>query len=225
MAIRRIMRGKFITFEGGESGGKTTQAEALAGFLKTQNIETVVTREPGGASQSEDIRKLLVRGAPDRWSTFSELLLFTAARTEHVVRIIEPALVDGIWVLCDRFIDSCYAYQGLADGFDLDFIRSLQRLAIGAAIPDVTFLLDIPVAIALARAEQRNAESRFEHKPIEYHEAVRRGFLQLAEAEPERILTLDATQTFEKISKKIEEEILHRFSDFSRLGASAPTRS
>ena len=133
------MRGKFITFEGGEGGGKSTQAARMAGYLRGKGLEVLETREPGGTPESEALRDLLVQGDPDRWSALSELLLITAARVEHVNRLIEPALDEGKWVICDRFADSTLAYQGIAGELGLELVGQLQQLAVGATTPDVTF--------------------------------------------------------------------------------------
>ena len=137
------MRGKFISFEGGEGGGKSTQAVRLAGFLRSKGLDVIETREPGGTPQGEELRDLLVQGDPDRWAPLSELFMMTAARVEHVNRVIEPALASGKWVICDRFYDSTMVYQGIAGGLGLDMVGSLQAQAVGDCVPDVTFLLDL----------------------------------------------------------------------------------
>ena len=137
------MRGKFISFEGGEGGGKSTQAARLAGYLRSKGLDVVETREPGGTKQGEELRDLLVQGDPNRWHPYSELLMMTAARVEHVNRLIEPALAEGKWVICDRFFDSTLTYQGIAGGLGLDVVRPMQQMAVGKTVPDVTFLLDL----------------------------------------------------------------------------------
>ena len=205
------MRGKFISFEGGEGGGKSTQAARLAGFLRGVGLDVVETREPGGTKQGEELRDLLVQGDPDRWSPFSELLLMTAARTEHVNRLIEPALVAGTWVICDRFFDSTMAYQGIAGELGLDVVRPLQMAAIGAAVPDVTFLLDLREEAGLKRAETRGGAARFEKKDAAFHSKVRDGFLALAAESPERIVVVDAEDTFDAVWGQIESEMKSRF--------------
>ena len=132
------MRGKFISFEGGEGGGKSTQATRLAGYLRAKGLDVVETREPGGTKQGEELRDLLVQGDPDRWSPYSELLMMTAARVEHVNRLIEPSLEEGKWVICDRFLDSTLTYQGIAGGLGLDVVRPMQQMAVGNTMPDLT---------------------------------------------------------------------------------------
>lgn len=205
------MRGKFITFEGGEGGGKTTQATRLAGYLRGKGLDVIETREPGGTRQGEDLRDLLVQGDPDRWSPLSELLLMTAARKEHVDRLIEPALQAGKWVICDRFADSTLAYQGIAGGLGLEMTRSLQNQAIGDTLPDITFLLDMPPEAGLQRAEKRGGAARFEKKGASFHQTLRDGFLALSNEEPERIVVIDAADSFERVSAQIQQEISNRF--------------
>jgi len=205
------MRGKFITFEGGEGGGKTTQATRLAGYLRSKGLDVIETREPGGTKQGEDLRDLLVQGDPDRWSALSELLLMTAARKEHVDRLIEPALESGKWVVCDRFADSTLAYQGIAGGLGLDMTRTLQNEAIGKTMPDVTFLLDMPPEAGLQRAEKRGGAARIEKKGAPFHQTLRDGFLALSNEEPQRIMVIDAADSFERVSSQIQQEISERF--------------
>ncbi|PPR65054.1 MAG: Thymidylate kinase, partial [Alphaproteobacteria bacterium MarineAlpha4_Bin2] len=152
--------GKLITFEGGEGAGKSTQVALLADYLETKGIKFVKTREPGGSSGAEDIRRLLVEGAVDRWDSIAETLLLMAGRRSHFKELLEPALIGGKWVICDRFSDSTLAYQGYGQGVDLEMISQLQYLAIGEFAPDLTFLLDIPVNEGLSRAEERGATAR-----------------------------------------------------------------
>ena len=205
------MRGKFISFEGGEGGGKSTQAVRLAGFLRSKGLDVVETREPGGTQQGEQLRDLLVQGDPDRWSSFSELLMMTAARVEHVNRLIEPSLAAGKWVICDRFLDSTLAYQGIAGGLGLDMVRPLQDTAVGKTVPDVTFLLDVREEAGLQRAEKRGGAARFEKKQAEFHSKVRDGFLALAAESPDRIVVVDAEDTFDAVWQQIEGEMKQRF--------------
>jgi dTMP kinase len=205
------MRGKFISFEGGEGGGKSTQAVRLAGFLRSKGLDVVETREPGGTQQGEELRDLLVQGDPDRWSAFSELLMMTAARVEHVNRLIEPALAAGKWVICDRFLDSTLAYQGIAGGLGLDMVRPLQDTAVGSTLPDVTFLLDVREEAGLQRAEKRGGAARFEKKQAEFHSKVRDGFLALAAESPSRMVVVDAEDTFDAVWQQIEGEMKQRF--------------
>ncbi len=205
------MRGKFISFEGGEGGGKSTQASRLAGFLRSKELDIVETREPGGTQQGEDLRDLLVQGTPDRWSPFSELLMMTAARIEHVNRLIEPALAAGKWVICDRFVDSTLAYQGIAGGLGMKLADNLQKQALGLSVPDVTFLLDVRAEAGLRRAEERGGAARFEKKGAQFHQVLRDGFLAIAIENPERIFVVDAEDSFDVVWAQIEHEIMRRF--------------
>ena len=205
------MRGKFITFEGGEGGGKSTQAARMAGYLRGKGLEVLETREPGGTPESEALRDLLVQGDPDRWSALSELLLITAARVEHVNRLIEPALDEGKWVICDRFADSTLAYQGIAGELGLELVEQLQQLAVGATTPDVTFLLDVRAEAGLQRAEKRGGAARFEKKGAAFHQTLRDGFLALANENPQRIVLIDGEDTFDNVWGQIETELGRRF--------------
>ena len=205
------MRGKFITFEGGEGGGKSTQAARMAGYLRGKGLEVLETREPGGTPESEALRDLLVQGDPDRWSALSELLLITAARVEHVNRLIKPALTEGKWVICDRFADSTLAYQGIAGELGLELVEQLQKLAVGATAPDVTFLLDVRAEAGLQRAEKRGGAARFEKKGAAFHQTLRDGFLALANENPQRIVLIDGEDTFDNVWGQIEDELGRRF--------------
>ena len=205
------MRGKFITFEGGEGGGKSTQAARMAGYLRGKGLEVLETREPGGTPESEALRDLLVQGDPDRWSALSELLLITAARVEHVNRLIEPVLTEGKWVICDRFADSTLAYQGIAGELGLELVEQLQKLAVGATAPDVTFLLDVRAEAGLQRAEKRGGAARFEKKGATFHRTLRDGFLALANENPQRIVLIDGEDTFDNVWGQIEAELGRRF--------------
>ena len=205
------MRGKFISFEGGEGGGKSTQAARMAGYLRGKGLEVLETREPGGTPESEAVRDLLVQGDPDRWSALSELLLITAARVEHVNRLIEPALVQGKWVICDRFADSTLAYQGIAGELGLELVEQFQQLAVGATTPDVTFLLDVRAEAGLQRAEKRGGAARFEKKGAAFHQTLRDGFLALANENPQRIVLIDGEDTFDNVWGQIETELGRRF--------------
>ncbi len=205
------MRGKFITFEGGEGGGKSTQAARMAGYLRGKGREVLETREPGGTPESEALRDLLVQGDPDRWSALSELLLITAARVEHVNRLIKPALTEGKWVICDRFADSTLAYQGIAGELGLELVEQLQKLAVGATAPDVTFLLDVRAEAGLQRAEKRGGAARFEKKGAVFHQTLRDGFLALANENPQRIVLIDGEDTFDNVWGQIEAELGRRF--------------
>jgi dTMP kinase len=205
-------KGRFISFEGGEGGGKTTQLSRLAGLLKSKGIDILETREPGGTPQGELLRDLLVRGEIDRWQPMSELLMMNAARVEHVHQVIQPALDAGKWVLCDRFVDSSYAYQGIAGGLGLKVVQDLHALTLDGILPDLTVLLDLPTEAGLARAAKRGGDARFEKKGTPFHQKLRDGFLQLAADSPERFVKVDASQSFDLVWKSIETEIVERFS-------------
>lgn len=187
-------RGRFITFEGGEGGGKSTQIKQLAERLRASGQDLVETREPGGSAGAEEIRALLVRGEPNRWDATTELLLHFAARREHLRSTILPALNEGIWVLSDRFMDSTMAYQGYGQGLGRDPVLALQSLVVGDLRPDLTLILDLPAAEGLARASDRNnGDDRYERMDLAFHERLRAGFLDIAAREPERCAVIDAS--------------------------------
>lgn len=196
--------GKFITFEGGEGGGKTTQLSLLARGLEALDIEVLTTREPGGTAGAEEIRNLLVNGEVDRWEPLSEALLHYAARVEHVEKTVRPALEAGIWVLCDRFADSTVAYQGGGHGLGLDKIKTLQDLTLGSFKPDLTVVLDIDVEEGLARAFNRAAaEDRYERMDLGFHQRIRAAFLEIADAEPARCVVVDAGPSAEDVHAQV----------------------
>jgi len=206
-----MARGRFITFEGGEGGGKSTQVKRLATALEGAGIAVTVTREPGGAPGAEEIRKLVVEGAPERWDALTEALLMTAARREHVVRTIEPALAAGRWVISDRFADSTMAYQGYGRGVDRAALTALRTLAVGALAPDLTLILDLPVALGLARAHQRRGhELRFEAMDRDFHERLRQGFVAIAAAEPARCVVIDVTAPVDTVARAVAEAVTAR---------------
>lgn len=195
-----MSRGRFITFEGGEGTGKSTQVRLLASYLTQSGQDVVQTREPGGSPSAEEIRALLVTGAPDRWSPMAETLLFNAARVEHCRQVIEPALARGAHVVCDRFADSTMAYQAYAGGLPPRLITELHRLALAGVEPDITFMLDIPVDEGLRRAAtRRDTETRFERKGREFHERLRQGFLDIAQRAPKRCVIVEAAQPIERV--------------------------
>jgi dTMP kinase len=172
----------------------------LASYLAQSGLDVVQTREPGGSPSAEEIRTLLVTGAPDRWSPMAETLLFYAARVEHWRQVIEPALARGAHVVCDRFADSTMAYQAYAGGLQMRLITELHRLALAGVEPDITFVLDIPVDEGLRRAATRHdAETRFERKGREFHERLRQGFLDIAQRAPKRCVIVDAAQPIERV--------------------------
>ncbi len=184
-----MKRGKFITFEGGEATGKSTQAKRLAERLERAGIPVVVTREPGGTPVGEDVRQLILKDRPT--DPVTELLLFAAARAEHVTSVIRPALDDGTWVISDRFIDSTRVYQGKLYGLERTFIEELERFTVAPDYPDLTLILDLPASAGMERAQLRGTLSRYDAERIETHEALREGFLEIAEAEPQRCVLID----------------------------------
>ncbi len=185
--------GRFITIEGGEGAGKSTLLRGLVAALTQAGIGALATREPGGAPGAEEIRRLLLEGPPERWDAESEALLMVAARRSHLTGTIWPALASGRWVVCDRFADSTLAYQGYAGGVKLAELTMLHRLIAGDFAPDLTLVLDLPVATGLARAAARpGGETRFERKDRDFHERLRQGFLEIARREPQRCVVIDA---------------------------------
>ncbi|MDQ4419766.1 dTMP kinase [Sphingobium sp. DEHP117] len=205
----RPPRGIFITLEGGEGVGKSTQIRLLADALRQRGLEVVETREPGGTEGAEAIRALLLGGAADRWNAQAEALLFAAARADHVARVIRPALDRGAWVLCDRFIDSNRAYQAGASGLADEDIMAAHKIGSGGLMPDRTLLLTLPLNVAAERAAQRDAgrADRFGARGHSFHEAVSAAFLMLAAREPERIRIVDAADSAEAVSSRIFEAL------------------
>ena len=188
-----MTQGRFITFEGGEGTGKSTQVARLVERLRGRDLEVVQTREPGGSQGAEEIRNLALNGDAGRWSPATETLLMFAARSDHLERTIRPALDAGRWVVCDRFADSSRAYQGAGGGTPADFIETLDAAIVGPTQPDLTLVFDLPVEIGLERAFGRGLfETRFESKGLEFHERLRRGFLDIAADHPERCVVVDA---------------------------------
>jgi dTMP kinase len=205
--------GRFITLEGGEGAGKSTQIKLLAHAFDAAGISSITTREPGGSTGGEAIRGLVVSGAADKWHPTTESLLFMAARFDHLETKIKPALASGEWVLCDRFYDSTYIYQGIAKNVGTDWLDQLYRQLFANTSPDLTLLLDLPPSVGLARADKRGnaAESRFEQMDISFHESLRAGFLGLAKANPNRIQTVDATQDAATVHAAIIATVNARF--------------
>ncbi|MDB5428051.1 MAG: tmk [Phenylobacterium sp.] len=199
-----MAQGRFITFEGGEGAGKSTQLKRLVARLQTGGREVVATREPGGSPGAEAIRDLVLKGNADRWSPVTETLLMYAARRDHIERVIRPALARGAWVVCDRFADSTRAYQGAAGGTDPALIAALESSVLEGTRPDVTLIFDLPVAVGLERAHARaGAEMRFESKGQDFHERLRAAFLAIARAEPERCAVIDATGSLDDVEAKV----------------------
>ena len=208
-----MARGRFITFEGGEGAGKSTQVQRLAARLSTGGREVVSTREPGGSPGAESIRDLVLRGDADRWSPVTETLLMYAARRDHVERVIRPALARGAWVVCDRFADSTRAYQGAAGGTAPELIAALETHILEDTRPDLTLVFDLPVEVGLARAYARaGAEMRFESKGAAFHERLRAAFRAIAAAEPERCAVIDATQSMDAVESAVWATIQSRLA-------------
>lgn len=208
------MKGTFITFEGIEGSGKTTQIVLLANHLKSHGIKIVLTREPGGTMIGDQIRKILLDPANKALDPSAELLLYAASRAQHLSEVILPALAAGTIVLCDRFSDATLAYQGYGRGLDMNMIRELDRIVTAGMRPDITVLLDINAATGLARARGRNnsrgleGEARFENEEIAFHERVRQGYLTLAKQEPERIRVVDASPSPDRIEMEIRKIVV-----------------
>lgn len=199
-----MTRGRFITFEGGEGTGKSTQVGRLVERLSTAGLEVVRTREPGGSPGAEAIRDLVVSGTADRWSPRTELLLMYASRSDHLERTIRPALESGRWVICDRFADSSRAYQGAGGGAASDLIETLDREIVGGDQPDLTLIFDLPVEVGLERALGRGAaETRFESKGLEFHRRLRDGFAAIAARYPARCRLIDATGTPDAVAERV----------------------
>ncbi|HLH89304.1 MAG TPA: dTMP kinase [Xanthobacteraceae bacterium] len=200
------MHGRFITLEGGEGSGKSTQAERLAARLRALAISVVVTREPGGSAGADIMRHVLLSGAAKPLGPVAETLLFAAARDDHVRATIAPALAQGRWVVCDRFIDSTRVYQGTLGEVDPRLIRALERLTIASTMPELTFVLDLPPEIGLARAARRRAGARadrFETEAIEFHTRLRQAYRDIAAAEPQRCVLIDADRSADAVADDI----------------------
>ena len=213
------MRGRFITFEGGEGAGKSTQIVRLASYLSGRGIDALMTREPGGCAAAEDIRTMLVTGDGARWDPLSEALLHYTARREHLLRTVAPALEEGKWVLCDRFSDSTLAYQGYGHGLGADRIRQIDSLVLGDLAsylvrPDLTLILDLPVDAGLERAMRRaGGETRYEGLARDFHEKVRQGFLAIAAAAPDRCVVIDARGAPDEVAVLIREAVARRLGE------------
>jgi dTMP kinase len=210
---RSARRGRFITLEGGEGAGKSTQVRLLVARLEERGIEVVATREPGGSPRAEELRNVLLSGAAARFGPAGEAILFSAARIDHVDNRIEPALARGAWVLSDRFADSTRAYQGALGKLDRRFILALERIAIANARPDLTIFLDIPPEAGLLRvSKRRNGEpaDRFEAEGIEFHANLRNAFREIAKAEPDRCVTVNALAPEDEVAAAIWREVEER---------------
>ena len=208
-----MARGKFITFEGGEGAGKSTQIALLAEALTRANLSVYTTREPGGSPGAEEIRKLLVTGAPDRWDAMTEALLHFAARRDHLRTVVQPRLEAGDWVLSDRFADSTLAYQGYGHGLGQEAIARLYGLVVGDFAPDLTLILDVPVDVGLARASTRNdGEDRYERLGPDFHERLREGFHEIARREPARCTLIDSSGPVDRVQDAIRAAVAQRLA-------------
>lgn len=207
MSGETIRRGKFISLEGGEGAGKSTQAQALAEVLRSRGLDVVVTREPGGSEGAEAIRELLLSGADDRWSAPAEALLFAAARADHVDHIIRPALRAGQWVVSDRFVDSSLAYQGGAGGLGIDAVRAINGFAIGDCFPDRTLVLALAEGGARARARDNEHSDRIGGRPEGYHQKVDLAFRQIAAEEAARVRLVDASGDPAEVTMRLLTEL------------------
>lgn len=205
-----MARGFFITFEGGEGAGKSTQIERLAAKLRDKQYDSIVTREPGGSPGAEAVRHVLLSGAAEPFGPEMEALLFAAARSDHVEQVIRPAVERGTIVLCDRFLDSSRVYQGVTGNLDPDFMAAVERVAINGMMPDLTLILDLDPTEGMRRATERRGEGvadRYEKETIEIQQRRRKAFLAIAASEPERCVVIDAAQSPEEVENSIGDAV------------------
>ena len=198
-----MAQGVFITFEGGEGAGKSTQLRRLADRLIGSGREVLATREPGGSPGAESLRKLVITGEADRWSPLAETLIFYAARADHLERTVRPALSRGAVVLSDRFSDSSLAYQGAGGRVSSTLLGALESAVVAQTRPDLTLIFDLPVQAGLARAAARGGDDRFEAKGLAFHERLREAFLGIADAEPKRCVVIDAARSIDAIAEDV----------------------
>lgn len=216
-----MTRGRFITLEGGEGAGKSTQALVLVERLRATGLEVVHTREPGGTPHADQVRALVVEGGADKWSPIAETLLMNAARADHLEQIIRPALERGAWVVCDRFADSTRAYQGAGGGVSPKVIATIEEAVVGADRPDLTLIFDLPVEVGLERAFGRGLfETRFESKGVEFHRRLRQRFLEIAEAEPDRCVIVTAAAEPDVVAKAVWDAVASRLPVAPSVAAS-----
>ncbi len=197
------MRGKFITIEGTEGVGKTTNIQFIQNWLESKQLAYLCTREPGGTPLAEQIRELLLAPREELVCDTAELLLMFAGRAQHLNQVIEPALTEGAWVLCDRFTDATYAYQGAGRGMGTSLIAELELIVQGSLRPDLTLILDIPVELGLKRASERSDPDRFEQEKTEFFDLVRNGYLDIARKYPDRCVVIDASQPLELVQREL----------------------
>lgn len=213
---RKPVRGRFITFEGGEGSGKSTQIQMLAERLNAAKLRTITTREPGGSAGAEIVRHLLLSGMGKMFGPETESLLFAAARDDHVAQVIVPALDQGTWVLCDRFTDSTRVYQGELGKVDPKLIRAMERVTIGDLKPDLTIILDVPVAVGMERAMKRRGAAlpdRFEGESGDFHEKLREAYRRIAENDPQRCALVDANADPKTVAERVWKALRdHLFS-------------
>jgi dTMP kinase len=206
-------RGRFITLEGGEGAGKSTQIKSLADYLRSLGHEVIVTREPGGSPVAEQLREVILSGAAASLGSAAEAVLFSAARIDHIAQTIAPALARGAYVISDRFADSTRAYQGTQGKVDPTLIDALEKVAVGRFRPDLTLILDLPAETGLARATRRRADAkadRFEAEDVSFHQGLRKAFLDIAAREPQRCAVIDAAQSPEDVAKAIRDVVAAR---------------
>ena len=206
-----MRRGFFITFEGGEGAGKSTQIRLLAEYLRTEGHDVVVTREPGGSPGAEAIRHVLLSGAAEPFGPTFEAILFAAARLDHIQQVIRPAIERGSIVLCDRFVDSSRVYQGVTGGLEPDFMAALERVTVNGVMPDLTIILDLDPKEGLRRASERRGKGtadRFEKETLQVHRRRRKAFLGIAAREPERCVVIDATPPAEEVARTVTEAVI-----------------
>ncbi|MTI10047.1 dTMP kinase [Curvivirga aplysinae] len=209
-----IKPGRFISFEGGEGSGKSTQIKKIAAMIERNGIQVILSREPGGSKGGEEIRELLVTGDAGRWDGVTELLLLYAARNDHVEKIIKPAIAEGKWVLCDRFADSTMAYQGYGHELGRERIEQVHIASLGDFNPDLTIIIDIPVEVGLKRAlARRDGEDRYENMDISFHQRMRDGYLDIANHAPDRVKVIDGNGEIDEVSERLQQQILATFPE------------